>query len=152
MNPYSTLVGVLCLLAFVGPIAYLVYRQNAKAKRSVQNINARLAAHQFTTNEYSTIGHLVFAIDKTQKQAIIFKAEEPTTIHYCKDADNAIVIEKAYRKLPNGKQVIDNIKLFFETATNTITMCVYDETYPNHLEADGILHNLTVTVNQIKHL
>lgn len=152
MNTISTLIGVVLLLAFTLPILFLVYQQRNKTKKHKQRLDEILNKHHFSSNHITEIGYLVFALDKQLKEALIFTKDgiDETIIHYKENSNQKIALVKNTKKLNSGKQVIRDIMISFQDKEIIKELYVFDEAYPNHLQAEDFLTQSYDIVHRIQ--
>lgn len=71
MDTSSIAIGVILMLLFVGPIVYLIIKQNSKDKTKLKNLKSLSAQNQMDLDEIELTNGLMLGLDSKSKKLLV---------------------------------------------------------------------------------
>jgi len=107
MDTSSIAIGVILMLLFVGPILYLIIKQNSKDKKKLNNLKALSAKNQMELDEVELTNGLMLGLDSKSKKLLV--VEPKNNMQYDVIDLNKInlshVSKKGQPKVNGGKEL-----------------------------------------------
>lgn len=105
MDTSSIAIGVILMLLFIGPIIYLIIKQNSKDKSRLKNLKSLGSQNQMNLDEIELTNGLMLGLDSKSKKLLV--VESQNNMQYdvidLKNVNLSHVSKKAQPKV-NGKK------------------------------------------------
>ncbi len=75
MDTSSIAIGVILMLLFVGPIIYLIIKQNSKDKTRLKNLKSLSQQNQMELDEFELTNGVMLGLDSKSKKLLVVKHE-----------------------------------------------------------------------------
>ena len=125
METSSTLIGLIIIVLFMGPIVYLILKSSAaekKLKKSLQNLSSQ---NGISIDAVEIIGNTLIGIDKSiHKLVFSYKSKLEGTF---KAVDLNTVRECTVTTFKERKQHVNRVALQLKSATSTDEIVFYEE-------------------------
>ncbi|QED38363.1 hypothetical protein FK178_11840 [Antarcticibacterium arcticum] len=134
MDTSSIAIGVLLMLLFVGPIMYMILKQNNQDKNRLKNLKNISNQHQLELNEFELTNSLLLGLDSRAKKLVV--VEPLNNMQYNIIDLNAVKVSHVSKKgLPQvngtkGDPAITHISLDLlqkNSKENAAEIVFYDE-------------------------
>lgn len=77
MEVSTTLMGLLLLALFMGPILYIIIRNKSKEKKRLQEFLKTGASHQMQLDVYEIMKHTAIGLDSKTRQLLVMPIDAP---------------------------------------------------------------------------
>ncbi|GLB53148.1 hypothetical protein NBRC110019_21880 [Neptunitalea chrysea] len=154
MSNNVTVLGILFLGIFIGPILYLALRERKKSKGFTNQIKQIASQYNLSGCIPEEVGHLVFLIDKENRRGLVFDHHSGAENYLEFDKKHEASLSASYENetLEDGKSIISKIILTLKNANISKQFYAFDETYPNQLHCKHIVEQAKNMVYQIHKL
>ena len=107
MDTSSIAIGVILMLLFVGPILYLIIKQNSKDKSKLKNLKSLSDQHQMELDEIEITNGLMLGLDIKSKKLLV--VEPQNNMQYdvidLKKINLSHISKKGEPKVNGGKEL-----------------------------------------------
>lgn len=136
MEVSTTLMGLLLLALFMGPILYIIIRNKSKEKKRLQEFLKIGASHQMQLDVYEIMKHTAIGLDSKTRQLLVMPIDAP--------AKAKIISLEGYRhsevkteiKREDNYTYIQRVHIAITSGNKMDEIIFYDETVDNVMEAE----------------
>ncbi|MCF4100533.1 hypothetical protein L1I30_02525 [Gillisia sp. M10.2A] len=141
MDNSSATIGLLLLVAFIGPILFMIYKQSNKDKKRLKELKNLSAQHNMNLDHIELSNLLILGLDSKSKKLIVMEPENNMSFNVIDLQDTTGHISQKGIPLPNApknKTAITHISLeLLKNKKEKVTEIVfYDEDDNNSLNAE----------------
>lgn len=135
MKDSSTIIGVVCLLVFMGPILYLVFRERKKGTSFKKKISDIAKAHQLSEADAVELGHITCILNKPERRGIFYFHHNNIEKVVAFNRANADEVDAKYETetIESGHVFTSKITLVISSDNHKETLNIFDEAFPNQL-------------------
>lgn len=137
MKDSSTIIGILCLLVFMGPILYLVARERKKNTSFKKKIAHLAKEHQLPENDYTELGHVICIISKPERRGIFYYHHGSTekVVPFNRSVSDSVDAKYETETVETGHVFTSKITLMVTSGNHKESLNVFDDTFPNQLQS-----------------
>ncbi|SFU27081.1 hypothetical protein SAMN05216480_10161 [Pustulibacterium marinum] len=154
MDNYGTFIGIVCLLAFMLPILFLVAKDQKKVRLLKNRIDTIAQKNHMNNSEMFELGNLIFLINHLDHKGIVFPriGSDTSAVSFDRTKLDQVAASYETERLESGKTIISKIVISIKSGAKQIQYNAFDEFYPNQMEATSLVEKTKTMIHRIQKL